>query len=136
MSHSWSLTVSKYLSLSSATMCTEKLFLKQNLYVSCRKETGCCVVIFEIKITLICVIIYNKYNIDQIYKYLAAKQKIEINRRKFCSIFQDFKIWVFQNFGWFQSFYPRPADSIGHLGVPPSSLPPSKKIQIQIIWIN
>ena len=60
--------------------------------MSCRKETGCRVVKFEIKIALICIIIYKKYNIDQIYKYLAAKEKIEINRRKFCSIFQDLKI--------------------------------------------
>ena len=50
--------------------------------MSCRKKTGCRVVIFEIKIALICIIIYKKYNIDQIYKYLATKQKIELNRNK------------------------------------------------------
>ena len=70
--------------------------LKQNMYVLCRKEIWCCVIIFGNKIALIYIIIYKKYKTDKIYKSLAAEQKIEINRRKFCRIFQDFKFLVFQ----------------------------------------
>ena len=48
---------------------TEKLFVKLKFVCVVCKETGCHVVIFEIKIALTCIIIYKKYNIDQIYKY-------------------------------------------------------------------